>query len=58
MTGRGESAWTGRDPATLTLQFVSDGAFQIIGYTHSYRYMKRGSEEGEEEGGWELRNGS
>lgn len=46
MTGRGESAWADRDPAALTLQFVSDGTFQITGYVHSYRRMKRGREEG------------
>lgn len=47
MTGRGESAWASRDPAPLTLQFVSDGTFQITGYIHSYRQMKRGRAWGE-----------
>lgn len=40
MTGRGESARAGRDPAAFMLQFVSDGTFQITGYIHSYRQMK------------------
>lgn len=52
MTGRGESARAGRDPAALTLQFVSDGTFQITGYIHSYRQMKRGREA--RGGGWGL----
>ena len=54
MTGRGESARAGRDPAALTLQFVSDGTFQITGYIHSYRQMKRGREAVGVGGGWGL----
>lgn len=47
MTGRGESAQAGRDSAALTLQFVSDETFQITGYIHSHRQMKREREGGE-----------
>jgi len=50
MTGRGEFTRAGRDPIALTLQFVSDGTFQITGYIHSHRQMKQGREEGEEGG--------
>lgn len=40
MTGWGKSAWASTDPATLMLQFFSDGTFQITGYIHSYCQIK------------------
>lgn len=40
MTGWGKSAWASTDPATLMLQFFSDGTFQITGYIHSHCQIK------------------
>lgn len=40
MTGWGKSAWASTDPATLMLQFFSDGTFQITGYIHSRCQIK------------------